>query len=128
MWGLVGAGAQPTPWGGGELGNVKLWGMSKQIPVECTFLGLQPRARTHRCALALSGGGPIWAKGQDQYLLVHIGSHLQRHLCLDSPASHCPICLSNALWAQRVPTEGSHETWSPVDGENSVGFPIVSDL
>lgn len=78
--------------------------MSKQIPVESTFLGLQPRARTHQCALALSDGGPIWVKRKDQYLLVHTGSHLQRHLYLDSPASHCPASLSDALWAQQVPT------------------------
>lgn len=57
-------------------GNVKLRGMSKQIPVESTFLSVQPRARSHQCALALSDGSLIWAKGQDQYLLVYIGSHL----------------------------------------------------
>lgn len=68
---------------------------------------LQPRARTHRRARALSAGGPVWAKGQDQYLLVHIGFHLQRHLCLDNPASRNPASLS---------------TRSPGVGGNSAGI------
>ena len=74
------------------------------MPAESTFLGLQPRAQTQQCALALSGSGPVWEEGQDQYLLVYIGSHFQQHLCLDSPASHCPASLS----AYTLGPEGSH--------------------
>lgn len=40
---------------------------------------------------------PELAKGQDQYLQVHIGFHFQQHLCLDSPASHCPASLSRGM-------------------------------
>lgn len=122
MGGLAGTGAQGHSQGVVELGNVKLWGMSKQIAVESTFLGLQPRAQSHRCTLALSGGGLAWVKGQGQYLLVHIAPHLWRHLCLNSPASHCPASPSNALWALQVPTGGWSLDLSLGAGDNSRGI------
>lgn len=71
MGGLAGTGAQGHSQGVVRLGNVKLWRMSKQTAVESTFLGLQPRAQSHRCTLALSEGGLAWAEGQGQYLLVY---------------------------------------------------------
>lgn len=40
---------------------------------------------------------PELAKGQDQYLQVHIRSHSQQHLCLDSLDSHCPASLSRGM-------------------------------
>lgn len=56
---------------------------------------------------------PELAKGQDQYLQVHIGFHFRQHLCLDSPASHCPESLSRGMLG---PT-GLHRAAAPGLGE-----------
>ena len=80
--------------------------MSKQIPTESTFLSLQPRAQTHPCALALSGSGPVWARGRIHICWCTLGptfSSICVWIALPPTAQHL---LLHILWAQQVPTGG----------------------
>lgn len=90
-------GQRATHWRLVTLGNVKLGRMSKHMLLDIHIPQLAAWGPNPPIGPSIVQQWPGLVKGQDQYLQVHIGSHFQQHLCLDSPAFLCPASLSRGM-------------------------------